>query len=55
MFPNTNMFYMENLMTESFYFSSIEFYCVDTTVEYRKIVKFASILAEGELSKYLDM
>lgn len=49
------MYYIEDLMTNFFYLFPTNFYCVDTTVEYRKVVKFASVLAEGELSEYFVM
>lgn len=55
MFPNTHMYYIEDLRIK---FSSLfptNFYCAGTTVGYRKIVKFASVLGEGELSEYFVM
>lgn len=55
MFPNAHMYYIEDLMRNFFCLFPINLYCVDTTVEYRKIVKFASVLAEGELSEYFVM
>lgn len=55
MFPNTHMYYIEDLMRNLFCLFPINFYCVTTTVEYRKMVKFASVLAEGESSEYFVM
>lgn len=53
MFLNTYVFYTEDLMTKAFLLFS-QIYCVDTIVKYRKMVNFASILVEGELSEYFD-
>lgn len=53
MFLNIYVFYTEDLMTKAFLLFP-QIYYVDTTVKYRKMVNFTSILVEGELSQYFD-